>query len=474
MCAVGVLTEDIAFAFARNEHQLSQLEIDHKIAEAMPAYDLSNFEVGDLATVKDQSLGDFVSLPSDGQRVLRIRGAGITYKDPPQRASDPVFHWGKLSVHWTNPDRRNFPDPRELMSEFKTGAIQEYKGPGLLPEPLQTLTYTRYAAFTVNATFQGESTGPYKAIFIFGTYGHGKEYILPFDLLSGDHDNVGLANLLADPDYPEGFLRTRLRENPVIANWVRANEMPASSCGSVADQICCSHGRCGISQADLNRELAVPLPAPEASGSGTAFDAGSETPPPACQVTSRVGDVNAILIDTDGSGFHLTPAADGLHWDFYANHHPIHLAWTAPRSTTGWLVMPDKNERITSARQMFSNLAPQGEIRDGELNGFSALVTYDTNGDGVIDAKDNPWWAKLRIWIDSNHDGVSQLAELHTLDEVGITSTSLNCTESLLIDAFGNEFRLKGRITLKDGSKRTIYDVNLATIPVPWSQAQTK
>jgi len=185
--------------------------------------------------------------------------------------------------------------------------------------------------------------------------------------------------------------------------------------------------------------------------------------------------VNAILIDTDGSGFHLTSAADGLHWDFYANHHPIHLAWTTPGSTNGWLAMPDKSGRITSARQMFSNVAAQAGGKDGELNGFSALAIYDNSpGYGVLDAKDYPYWGNLRVWVDTNHDGISQPTELHTLDELGIAAISLNCTETPKTDAFGNEFRLKGRMTLKDGSKRTIYDVNLATIPVPWSQAATK
>jgi hypothetical protein len=76
--------------------------------------------------------------------------------------------------------------------------------------------------------------------------------------------------------------------------------------------------------------------------------------------------------------------------------------------------------------------------------------------------------------MDSNHDDNQQQAELHTLDELGIKAISLKCTEIPAADAFNNQFRLKGHITLKDGSKRAIYDVNLATIPVPWSQASAK
>ena len=171
------------------------------------------------------------------------------------------------------------------MSDFQTGTLQEIRGPDLPLGPAQTVIYNRYAAFTVNASFQGESTGPHKAFFIFGAYGHGRESIIACDPITGEHDNVGLSDLLAEPDYPEGFLRGKLRENPEIADWVRSNEMPASSCGSPTGKVCCSRGRCGISEADLNRDLATPLPpmVDSATPQGASSD-GSEANRNACQV----------------------------------------------------------------------------------------------------------------------------------------------------------------------------------------------
>lgn len=174
-----------------------------------------------------------------------------------------------------------------------------------------------------------------------------------------------------------------------------------------------------------------------------------------------LGDHTPIIIDTDGSGFHLTSAAKGIKWDFYGNGNPIQIAWTAPGSTNGWLALPDAKGRITSAHQLFSNIAPQNlKVAD---NGFNALVTYDTNGDGVIDKKDNPWWGQLRVWIDANHDGIAQPNELYTLDSLGITGISLAYTSSPKTDQYGNQFNLKGTLTRAAGDdvRPVIYDVTL-------------
>jgi hypothetical protein len=80
-------------------------------------------------------------------------------------------------------------------------------------------------------------------------------------------------------------------------------------------------------------------------------------------------------------------------------------------------------------------------------NGFIALAEYDKpqnggNGDGVIDEKDQVF-SRLRLWIDENHDGICQAAELHKLSEFGIYSLALNYVESRRVDEFGNQFRFR-------------------------------
>jgi hypothetical protein len=263
LCAVDVLTKNIAMASFDGD-KVSQTEIDRKMAAALPNYDISNFQIGDLSSVGDRPLSDFESVPVPGQRILRISGTAYTYADH-SSATEPVTHWAGLRVSWRDAHPADAA-ALQPMSEVGMAYVQEIAKPGSNPAPIKRVVYTRYAAYTVNATYQGESTGRYNAFFLFGSDDHGKAYIAAYDQISGAHDNVGLGNMLAEPGYPEGFLQSRLRENPVIANWIRRNEMPASSCTLVTGDVCCSQGRCGISQTDLNRDLATPLPQPKLKG----------------------------------------------------------------------------------------------------------------------------------------------------------------------------------------------------------------
>jgi hypothetical protein len=179
------------------------------------------------------------------------------------------------------------------------------------------------------------------------------------------------------------------------------------------------------------------------SSGGTCFADLKHTATVYCPTHSCNSTGCPVLLDTSGQGFFLTDAAHGVKFDIEANGNPIQMGWTAPGAANGFLALPALDGSVHNGSQLFGTQTPQPPSPN--RNGFAALAVYDDpenggNGDGVIDAKDAVY-KSLRIWIDSNHDGVSQPEELHTLASLGIDSISLNYKEGDKIDQFGNAFK---------------------------------
>lgn len=237
--------------------QLSDSKVDEqlisdKVKDATPSFELTDFKTGEIADIADEPWRKFVTPPSPGGRVLLGELTSFYYSE-----SGNSNWWRVARARWSQ--SQNYP-PDQVKGLFDRSVGESIKL-GVPYWSNSPVVYTRYASFTVDVTFKGHSSGPHKAIFFFGTDSHGVESVAVNDLISGVQ---ALWEVLQKTEYPTGLLRSSLRDTSTVASWIRENEIPTASCvATKGDDICCSHGHCGISVANMNRDLSTPLPEPK-------------------------------------------------------------------------------------------------------------------------------------------------------------------------------------------------------------------
>lgn len=128
------------------------------------------------------------------------------------------------------------------------------------------------------------------------------------------------------------------------------------------------------------------------------------------------------------------------------------------------------NGTIDDGSELFGNFTPQPNPPVGvQRNGFLALDEYDKpnnggNGDRLITASDTIF-SSLRLWQDRNHNGISEAAELMSLQSIGLKTVDLDYKESRKEDEYGNYFRYRAKVKDEHNTNvsRWAWDVFLVT-----------
>ena len=180
-----------------------------------------------------------------------------------------------------------------------------------------------------------------------------------------------------------------------------------------------------------------------------------------------------LIFDLTGNGVTTTSVDNGVQFDIGNTGYKQETAWAGAGS--GFLVYDPSGGAITNGSQMFGTAT---KLANGSqaVSGFQALSQYDIYNIQRIDSN-NPVWSSLRIWQDTNGNGVTDPGEILTMSQAGIAAISLFTTGSSLIDANGNSHGLIGSYTTTSGQTREVDDVWLSssglnsqpttTVPVP-------
>ncbi len=175
--------------------------------------------------------------------------------------------------------------------------------------------------------------------------------------------------------------------------------------------------------------------------------------------TVSIGDtscytvVSPIALDLDGNGIHTTALIDSQGQFDLGTGKAVNSGWLS--SGDGFLAVDlNGNGKIDNIGELFGG---------NKGDGFAKLATYDSNHDGVVNAKDADY-AKLLVWQDLNGNHQTDAGELRTLAQAGIASLTVAFTDQA-VNQLGNVLGETSTATRADGSSIAMTDVYFNVAP---------
>ncbi|HEX8062278.1 MAG TPA: hypothetical protein VF535_03600, partial [Allosphingosinicella sp.] len=174
----------------------------------------------------------------------------------------------------------------------------------------------------------------------------------------------------------------------------------------------------------------------------------------------RYGLLSPLILDLDGDGIEIERRGQAsARFDMDGNGTLDDTGWIG--RDDGFLVVDAGGDGLIRSPDELSLLG----LKKGAKSSFEALAVLDSNGDGRIGAGDDRL-AEVKIWRDSNGNGVSDRGELHSLADLGIASIGLE------VQSLGGSVKLDRNLvfasstfTRADGSTGLIGDAALSFRP---------
>ena len=188
-------------------------------------------------------------------------------------------------------------------------------------------------------------------------------------------------------------------------------------------------------------------PSPPATVFNTAAGLIVAHPPPTTNC--------ATLISTESnSRFALTAPEQGVSFDIDGDGDVEQVAWTESGTDVAFLVLDANSDgRITNGRELIGDhtLPDVTDPLEALLRLADQLETT-----AVLDAR-NPLFARLRLWRDTNHNGVSEHAELRAAPD-DLSGIGLGYEIHRRIDNHGNQSRFRGFVRVRTASRESAED----------------
>ena len=175
--------------------------------------------------------------------------------------------------------------------------------------------------------------------------------------------------------------------------------------------------------------------------------------------------IDPLVFDLGGDGITTVSLEESnAFFDLDNNGFAEKTSWVGVKEG---LLAYDKNGDgvINGGNELFGDRTLMKDGKTLASSGFVALAEYDDNKDGKIDSND-VIYALLRIWQDSDGDGIASAGELRRLVDLGIVSIGLSYSNTGVTDSANNIQVRAGTFTLTDGSSRAVGEYLLNRNPV--------